>query len=435
MSAVAVIFLAVAAITFVGFGAGRFFLRTRFPDAPLLLAVGLLLGPVNRLFALHGWGSKELAAALSPDALEPAAPLIAGIALVVILFDSGLELRLKAVRASLGAAVLHTGAIFVLTVGLVATLLHILFGLPWIVALCLAIALANVDQSVSSGLVNQLKLTAPARAVATLEMAIYDLVSVPLLVSLFTFAQSSGGPAERVVGFARSFTSLFSVSVAIGGAAGLLWAYALRGLKGHPHSYMLTFAAVLATFGLAEAAGGSGGIAVLLFGLIVGNRRAVMRGLSGIRETDSEGAKVQAFHDEITFLVRTVFFLYLGVSFAPDLGSGGGLVIAAAILLTAAMVVARWAGIRATAWGASASQRDLVPILGRGLDTAVLAALPFVAAPYVAGTAYFALFSPWRRLFLDVALLIVLTTVVVASLLAFLQERFPRRRPRSAAKE
>ncbi|MEA3203010.1 MAG: potassium/hydrogen antiporter, partial [Thermoplasmata archaeon] len=165
MADVAPVFLALAALTLAGFGAGRFFERTRFPDIPLLLALGLLVGPVNRWAAARGLGSKDLAAALDPARLHDAAPFIAGLALVVLLFDSGMQLDFQAFRRSIGPAILHTFPIFLLTAVAATAVGHYLLGMPFLVAAALAIALINVDQSVSAGVLKHMRLGEDMRSV------------------------------------------------------------------------------------------------------------------------------------------------------------------------------------------------------------------------------------------------------------------------------
>lgn len=440
---VAVVFLAVAALTFAGFGAGRFFQRTRFPDIPLLLALGLLLGPMNRWAATRGWGSTSLAHALDPVALRAATPLIAGLALVVLLFDSGMQLDFLAFRRSLGTAFVHTVPIFLLTVGGVVLLGHAVLGMPYLVAAALGVALTNVDQSVSSGVLKHLRIPEPVRAVYFVEMTLYDLISIPLLVALIG-AASGLDAGKGAVQTVRSFAGLASVSFAVGLAAGLPWIYALRRLHRHPNSYMLTFALTLAVYGASELLGGSGALSILLFGLIVGNRTAILRRYGHLRDIDAEHEKVQAFHDEITFFVRTLFFLFLGISFTlgaashwpvasplPGLRALGAsaMFAVATILILATLVLARYLPIRFAA-RRHPERIALFPVFGRGLDTAVLATLPFLAASYAEGTGYHATFSPWEPVFVNLALLIILLTVLVSSFAAFL---YDRRQPEPAA--
>lgn len=437
MAAVAAVFLAIAALAYAGFAAGRFFVRTRFPDIPLLLGLGLVLGPLNRMAVSRGLGSKSLATALDPGVLQAAAPYIAALALVVLLFDSGMQLDFTAFRRSLGPSFLHTLPIFVLTIIAVAALGHFVLGMPMLVAAALAIALVNVDQAVSSGVLTQMRISSDLRAVYFVEMALYDLMSIPLLVSLLQFAQGVEG-SVALGPFLRSFTGLLSISLLVGLAGGIPWMFALRGLKGHANSYMLTFATTLGVYGASEFLGGSGALSILLFGLLVGNRAALLKRFARLRDVDAEHEKVQAFHDEITFLVRTLYFLYLGIVFTVDrntnwpvqlplpgaerLGQGLVIFLLCSVLIVASLIIARYLPVRAMAIG-KPERRALFPVFGRGLDTAVLATLPFLAVGYKEGSAYFDLFSPWQPVFVNLSLLAILLTVLASSLFVYLFER------------
>lgn len=431
MVAAAPVFVGIAALTFAGFLAGRFFERTRFPDIPILLGLGLLLGPVNRWLVERGTGWDTLAQALDPEGLQAAAPFIAGLALVVLLFDSGMQLDFKSVRRSLGPATAHTIPIFLLTVGGVAFVAHVLFGMPLLIAAMLGVALSNVDQTVSAGILGHLRIGEDLRTVYTVEMALYDLVSIPLLIA---FIEAAGG-GSGLTGGIPGFAALVSISLAMGLAGGLTWIYALRGLAGHPHSYMLTFAMTLVVYGAAEVLGGSGALSILLFGLLVGNRAWILRRFGHVRQVDQEHEKVQAFHDEITFFVRTLYFLFLGASVStgatawpgtapPGLGllDSSTLFVVASLAIVGTVVLARWAPVRLGAIGRP-ERRALFPVFGRGLDTAVLATLPFIADAYVPGTAYYAETSPWQPVFVNLAFLAILLTVFASSLVVFVQER------------
>ena len=438
MAPVAAVFLAIAAMTYAGFAAGRFFERTRFPDVPLLLGLGLLLGPLNRWAVGEGWGSAAVAEGLDPDVLREAAPFIAAMALVVLLFDSGMELDFAAFRKSLGPSFLHPLPILLLTVLGIAVLGHYVLGMPILVSVLLGVALVNVDQAVSSGVLSRLDLPDHLRAMYFVEMALYDVISIPLIVSLLQFAEGVEG-GLGLAGFARNFTSLVAVSLLVGLVAGAAWIFALRGLQGHPNSYMLTFATAIGAYGASEYLGGSGALSILLFGLAVGNRTTILRRWARLRDVDAEHVKVQSFHDEITFLVRTMFFLYLGLTFSignearwpvesplPGLDrvGDGALFILAAFLVLSILVVARWFPVTAMAAATREPRRKvLFPVFGRGLDTAVLATLPFVSTAFVAGSAYHDLFAPWEPVFTDIALITILGTVALSSILVWQSDR------------
>jgi len=436
MADVAALFLATALLTFAGFAAGRFFQRTRFPDVLMLLGLGLAVGPLNRYLVARGSGLPQLAAALDPALLQAVAPFIAGVALVVLLFDAGMEMDFRAFRSSIAPAALHTLPIFALTVLGVAALCYAVLGMPLILGVLLGIALANVDQTVSTGLLQGMHITPRMRAIYFVEMALYDLVSIPLLVAIIQLLH--GSPAAGSESFVRGFAVMLSLSLGIGLAAGLLWVYALRGLQGHPNSYMLTFATCLAVYGATQLLGGSGAMSVLLFGLVVGNRATVLRQFESRWRSDGEHEKVQAFHDEIAFFVRTVFFIFVGASFSLDfslpspglsvgrvldgLGHGPLLLAATALLLLLVLLAARYIPIRLAA-RRKPERIHLFPVFGRGLDTAVLATLPFLAGAFVPGTAYHDFVAPWQPTFVNLSLLGILLTVLASGLATWAHDR------------
>lgn len=441
MASATLVFLAVSAVIAVGYVAGRIARSTRFPDVAILLIVGLMLGPGNRFLASRGFGSATLAQALDPAWLREVAPIIAGLALVVILFEAGLSMEVRQVRSSLGPATRIALPAFLLTSGAITAIGVWVFGMPTIVAVILGVALSNVGQTVSSALLHRMRMDDSTRAVGLVEMALYDVVSVPILVSLFHFA---GGTAEGATLWGealRGFAQTSSISLFIGGGLGLLWIFVLGRLQGHPHSYVLTLAMLLGVYAGTEELGGAGAVSVLLFGLVIGNRTGLLRRMGVRVSREGEETKVQAFHEEVSFFVRTVFFLFLGLSFtiglqdrwpvaSPLPGFGvlenrAALFAIGAALVLVALPLARAAAIPIVAGKQHREWRALIPVFGHGLGTAVLATLPFVWHDYVPGTAFHDRFSPWEPVFINLAFLVILGSVLGSGALVFVAERWP----------
>lgn len=449
MAATPTVFLVVAAVIAVGYAAGRVTASTRFPDVALLLVLGLLVGPVNRVLEPHGFGSTVIADALDPGTLRDVAPLVSGIALVVILFEAGLSMELRLVRRSLGPALRIALPVFLLTALAIAGVGRWVYGMPVLVALALGVALSNVGQTVSSALLRRMRIDGQTRAIGLVEMAIYDILSIPILVSIFLFAggDATGGSAwgEGLRGFVR----IASISTLLGAGLGLTWALALRRLHGHPHSYMLTLAALLSLYAVTEIVGGAGAVSVLLFGLLIGNQASLGRLIGnqaslasqpqGAAPTEGVQAKVQAFHEEVTFLVRTMFFLFLGASFVLGLRDrwpvssplpglavlehGAALFGLGAALVLVILPLMRAAVIPLVAGRHHPELRALIPVFGHGLGTAVLATLPFVWQEFRPGTHFHMAFAPWQPVFINLAFLVILVSVLGSGLLVFLGER------------
>lgn len=438
MASAAVVFLVIAGVIALGYATGRMNAATSFPDVAMLLLIGLALGPLNRILSDAGLGSMTLAEALHPDILARAAPYISGIALVVILFDAGLSMEIRLVRKSLGPAAAIAFPVFLVTVAAIASVGYWVFGMPAMVALVLGVALSNVGQTVSSALLRRMRLDDQTRAIGLVEMALYDIVSIPILVSLFQFASGDGSGASQYGEGLRGFAQIASVSLLVGAGAGFTWLLALRKLYGHPHSYMLTLAALLTVYAVTEELGGAGAVSVLLFGLCIGNRAGLLRRIFRTVRPEGEEIKVQAFHEEVTFLIRTLFFLFLGLSFTlgledrwpvdsplgilDPLANKASLFALGAALVIVALPLARAAVIPVVTPG-QPQRRGLIPVFGHGLGTAVLATLPFVWHDFEEGTPFHAAFAPWEPVFVNLAFLVILLSVLGSGVLVFLGER------------
>lgn len=438
MAPVPAVFVGASAIILFGFLAGRFFHATRFPDIPILIGAGLLVGPLNAFLVSQGIGWPWLAELVTGDLVRPYYPYLSGLALVVILFDAGLRLDFLELRRTIGAALLHTLPIFMLTVLTMALVGRYVFGMPIVVAVLLGVALSNVGQTVSLSLLRGLDLSPGVRSIYSVEMALYDLVSIPLIASILVIVEA-GGLLATGTQAATILARLLSLSLGIGLASGLIWVLVLRRFQAKPYSYMVTFGALLAVYGAAQFLGVSGAVSVLVFGLVIGNRELVEARLFKMKPKATVNEKVLEFHGEITFLVRSFFFLFLGLTFATP--AAGDWVVESLlpglsrydhtaflfyfgiVLLFVAIVASRFVGVYGLSAIRHRERRDLFLVYAHGLGTAVLASLPFTVINYRPGTDYYALFHPYEALFNNAALFIILLTIFGSSLGVFLHGR------------
>lgn len=449
MAPVPAVFVGASAIILFGFLAARFFNATRFPDIPILIGAGLLVGPVNAFLVTRGLGWPWLAELVTGDLVRPYYPYLSGLALVVILFDAGLRLDFLDLRRTIGAALLHTLPIFILTVLSMALVARYVFGMPIMLAVLLGVALSNVGQTVSLSLLRGLEMSPSVRSIYSVEMALYDLVSIPLIASILVIIEA-GGLLATGTQATTILVRLLSLSLGIGFVSGLLWVLVLRRFQAQPYSYMVTFGALLAVYGVAQFLDVSGAVSVLVFGLVVGNRQLVEARLFKMKPKATVNEKVLEFHGEITFLVRSFFFLFLGLTFATP--AAGDWVVESLlpglrrydhtaflfyfgiVLLFVAIVASRFVGVYGLSAIRHRERRDLFLVYAHGLGTAVLASLPFTVKSYRPGTDYYDLFHPYESLFSNAALFIILLTIFSSSLGVFLHSRSHPRPPAPPSK-
>ncbi|MGC8915918.1 MAG: cation:proton antiporter [Thermoanaerobaculum sp.] len=360
MSAATFLVLA-GGFVFLAYVTEGFLEKLKVPPVLVLMAAGLIMGPVT------GW--------LPAERFRDVAPHFGSLAFLLILLEGGLDLQLEEVQRGLKKGLALAFRAFGLAVVGVAAFL-ILVGRPWREALLLAVALAPVSGSIVLPLVGRLPVGQGVRTLATLEAAVADVMALLTMEAALTLLERGGWGS--LVALGSLMAALFSVVLAV--ICGLLWPPFLRRLGHVPHADVLTFALAMLLWGLVELPGASGALAVLTFGLVMANEREVLELLgfpSRVTADIAEAtvARLHRFIQQLTFLVRTFFFVFLGV-----VVSRRG--FSAPVLLTAVgawlwLVLSRyWLFFRSKhlGEGLEAWERKLLWLLQpRGLVSAVLA--------------------------------------------------------------
>jgi cell volume regulation protein A len=160
---------------------------------------------------------------------------------------------------------------------------------------------------------------------------------------------------------------------------GFGWSRLLPYLSEQQFWQVLTFSMVLLLYAGTERLGGSGLLAVLGFGLAISNLSGGRRSLVPTVFQLSQGGagaheQILNFHAELSFLVRTFFFVLIG---AVVQLSGLRPIWPLLLGLTGVIYLARWVSIQLCRWtwrGLGASDREkILWMLPRGLITIVLA--------------------------------------------------------------
>ena len=165
------------------------------------------------------------------------------------------------------------------------------------------------------------------------------------------------------------------MAAVIGLVAGIGWAFLLKQVRQLKHSIILTPSMVFIVFGLTEYLEFSGPVAVLAFGLVLGNLEGIARRFNWAGEGDAP-ARVEKmeleFIGELVFLLKTLFFVFLGISMRPaDLWSPTAFAIVG-LLLVVRFAMGRFSLRNMINGGADGS--IIASLIPKGLAAAVMAA-------------------------------------------------------------
>ena len=404
------LFLAAGAIIFMGFISNYLFRRFKAPDVLILMVLGITLGP-------GGIGLINDEAALG---LETLTPYVAAAALAIIMFQAGMDLALGDVVKSFSKSLVETVIAFVASMLITGLILMLLTDWDLGTSLMVGAIVGGTSGAIVIPIISALKISTKLKMVLTLEAAITDVLVIVVATSLIVF-MSQDSPS--VMNAVELLVGTFMVSTMIGIIAGIVWTKILQRLSRQPFSYMITIAAMLVVFSvtnfLVDKAGG-GAIAVLVFGLTIGNWDDISKVLKQKGEQFALGDKVKRFHDEIAFLIRTVFFVYLGLVITTIHFTAWyillGLIVFFGLLIAryiSLLLADRYIGLDAS------DEMGLFYMMPRGLAAAVMASIP-LSYPLVFS-------NETATAILGITVVVVLLSTVLASIGAFYMEIHSKR--------
>lgn len=264
--------------------------RFGIPFALVFLAIGMVAGSDGLGLAYHNYS---------------VAFRIGSAALVLILFDGGLNTSISQVRFAAKPAVVLA------TVGVVGTAVLVaggarLWGVPWDHALLIGAVVSSTDAAAVFGVLRGSGLQLQRRVGVTLELesGINDPMAIILTMTL---------TQALVGGDSLSWTVLPTVALqlALGTGFGFALGYGGRWLLGRTRLpagglySVVTLAIAFISFGLTTLAQGSGFLAVYVTGLVLGNGALPLR--TGLLRV----------HDSLAWVAQVSMFLLLGLLVFP----------------------------------------------------------------------------------------------------------------------
>lgn len=336
------------------------FSRTNIPDVLVLMLIGILLGPVLGI--------------VSPEDFGKVGTLLATIALVVILFESGTSLNLDVLGHSIGTTGFLSITCFVLTTVVVAAIAVPGLDLAPMPALLLGLTLGGTSSAVVIPMVSALKLSEKPSTVLVLESALTDVLCiVGVFAVLQILTQGDVAPGKVVGGVIAALV----FAAVIGVVGGIGWLLVLGKVRDFPNTISSTLAYVFIVYGATEVLGFSGAIAALALGITLTNFQKL--GLHRIPNLDRNIVPLNEvdliFYREAVFLLKTYFFVYLGISI--HFGAIGPTTVA--VIMVLLVYVLRLLLTRVVFRDPGYTLRDTAitsMMAPKGLAAAVLASLP-----------------------------------------------------------
>ncbi len=381
----------------VGYISSLIYTKTKIPDIIWLLGLGILIGPVFGLF------EKSSFLAL--------APFMSIIALNIILFDAGINIDVTTLIETLGKSAALAVSTFLTTMILVgltlSTFMPDSFNLRQAMLLG---AMVGGTSTVSiygilSGLGNLFKNIDSARVILLTESIITDPICI---ISAITIIRMIMLPEVSLIDSFRDIFSIFVLSALIGFVIGFVWAGIMDRLRGRPFLYMATIAILFPSYIFTESIIGEGGgpITALTFGLAITNYAFFAKKIGFESTVKIDKRRLRELHEEITFFMKSFFFVYIGLVVTLSLDYFITGLSVAALILVDRFFVASGVGY---ALGFSNEEKLLTRLIcASGLPAFIMSQLPIIYDPN-------GVFFKDPGIYSNLCMPIVLVTVIFAS--------------------
>jgi len=288
-----VVLLAAGVVIFLGVAGEAFFKKTGIPDVAFLMVLGVIIGPVLGI--------------IQAETVIQVVPYFAALALIIIMFDGGLNLDIKHVvktaHFSFTLAILG----FILSVIIISVATHYALGWMWLESILLGSIVGGSSSAIVFGLVRNIKISEETKSMLSFESALTDILATIIAFILFEAVLLGHFDLQTLE---ETLGRAIVVGLVLGFGVGIPWMYVSTKLGNAQHAYMLTLGILFVLFFLANSFGESGALTALVFGLMLGNKSHLARilkfKLPRIEVDDPT-------HNQLTFLVRSFFFVFVGL--------------------------------------------------------------------------------------------------------------------------
>lgn len=313
----------IAGIIYLGFFGELIFKKTDIPPMILLIILGLFVGPIFGL--------------INQQTFFGITEFIAAIAVIIILFEGGINMDISKIVKEMPIGSLFTSINFMLSV-ITTTLIVFIMGffikeLTLMHGILLGAIVGGTCSATVIPIITKLRgINDKTRMILSIESALTDVFCIVLAITMIEVIKSN---TINFITIFQEIASNFAIGIFFGIIAGILWLFIMRRFIEHDYSYITTFGLLFFIYPVVQSLNGSGAIACLTFGIVLGNGRKILSRFGYNDESYEIDGSSRTFHSLITFFIRTFFFFFLGfmVTIKNPLNILFGVIIAIATIL------------------------------------------------------------------------------------------------------
>jgi potassium/hydrogen antiporter len=295
-----IIIIIIGVFIFWGHYLSAVFERRGIPDVLGLMLIGMILGPVTGLVDATNFGTFG--------------SLFSNLVLIFILFESGTDLKISEVKASFKESAGITMLGFLITWIVLSVLCYFIFNLSILACLFIGATLGGTSSAVVVGLVRKIAVTPKTSTTLIMESVETDVFTLAIPISILGLMMTGHIEINLVL---SQFIAALIIALMIGIGGAFLWAIIINRLPDLKSTKFSTPAFLFILYGITEFLSFSGPLTALSFGIAIGNLkyfepRILDRVIPDI--VIVLPPEERSFFSELVFLLRTFFFVFIGIS-------------------------------------------------------------------------------------------------------------------------
>ncbi len=379
------ILIAIALVLIFGYIALAVFRKTKIPEVLILMLIGILV--VRFGFVAPG----------TVTTLRSFAPLFGSLALVVIMFNGSRNLKFDRSLISnwKGGALGILDTLF--STVLVAAFMYYVFKWPLMYGALFGAILGETASIIIIPFIQRFKMEPEIFNALFIEATINSVISIVIFSIILILINAQSITAYSSTSYILDY---IGVSVLVGIVAGVIWVFVLSSVKS-AREYLATIAIALLVYGIVDVFNGAAVIAVMIFGLIIGNARILAGPMKLNTKIRKKGER--AVERELEFLITTFFFVFMGMISVISFQY-----LVYGVVIVAILLIARFIEGRIVLHNNTKNDRDLFfALMPRGVTAATLASILYG----IGGVPYYA------QIFYISFMVIVITSILSSLLL------------------
>jgi NhaP-type Na+/H+ or K+/H+ antiporter len=355
----------------VAVGGHQLYERAGIPESVLMILLGLIIGPTLKI--------------IRPHEIQHLVTSIFTLSIIIILLESGLTTDLRTALETMRTSTIFTILVLGVTTFICGLFANLILGWGKLPSMIVGIICSGTSTLPILYFTNRMKLSREVNQLLVFESIINDVTIITAVTIILQAMTLALNPVRTVL----SIIQYVLVALVYGTLGSAVWTYILiKYLEKIKLKYLTTLAVSILVYIFTRDHGGSGVIAVMIFSVTIGNLSEffVSHGLVK-RQVRRFFTQIEVMQDEVTFLVKNIFFFIMGLLF--DMQALNIQIIAIASTLSGLMVLSRAISYKTIQKIDSRYSQHLLAVslmLPRGLTAGLAAFMPLekgVDVPYL----------------------------------------------------